>query len=72
MKHTHIIGKGSQTGIEVKAKQWYTLFGFIQLNQVNINDMSGEASDFVIITKGSWLNIFLLAVVRFRHVIVVK
>ena len=55
MKHVHIIGKGSQTGVIVKARQWYVLFGLIPINQVNINEMSGGASDFEITTKRSWL-----------------
>ena len=58
MKHVHIIGKGSQTGVEIKARQWYVFFGWIPLNQVNINEMSGGASDFEIITKRSWLSLF--------------
>ena len=58
MKHVHIIGKGAQTGVEVKARQWYILFGLIPLNQVNINEMSGGATDFEIITKRSWLGFY--------------
>ena len=71
MKHVHIIGKGSQTGIEVKARQWYMFFGLISLNSININDMAGSANNFEITTKGSWLNIFAIGI-GCRNIIVRK
>jgi hypothetical protein len=57
--HTHIIGKGSQSGVKTQARQWYILFGLVPLNNVDTGNMSGGASDYTIKTKTGFLDVVL-------------
>ena len=52
----HQVGKGAQGNQVVEARQWYFLFGLAPLNEVDTNQMAGEAADYEIKTETSALD----------------
>lgn len=53
VSHTHVVGRGAQTGVEVSGKQWYALWGLVP---IGIGDgdtaaMAGDAEDYTITTE---------------------
>ncbi len=55
--HIHTVGKGAQGNQVVEARQWYILFGLAPLNEVDTNQMAGDAVDYEIKTEQSALDI---------------
>ena len=55
----HQVGKGAQGGDVIEARQWYILFGLVPLNEVNTNQMAGDAADYEIKTEQSGLDILM-------------
>lgn len=55
----HKIGKGAQGNQITEARQWYALFGLIPLNEVDTNQMAGEAADYEIKTEQNPLDIII-------------
>lgn len=49
--HTHVVGKGAQSGVEEQAKQWYILWGLVKLNDVDSQEMAGGQENYTIETK---------------------
>ncbi|MBI4833505.1 MAG: hypothetical protein HY811_01620 [Planctomycetes bacterium] len=50
--HTHIVGKGAPTnGKKVEQRQWYAVWGFVDINKVDTAKMAGDASDYTIKTR---------------------
>ena len=52
----HTIGKGVQSGQTIEARQWYILFGLAPLNEVDTNQMAGDATDYEIKTEQTVLD----------------
>ena len=48
--HVHKVGEGAQSNDITTARQWYVLWGFIPINEVDTNAMAGGASDYEIVT----------------------
>ena len=53
----HQVGKGAQGNEVIEARQWYILFGLAPLNEVDTNQMAGDAVDYEIKTEQSALDI---------------
>ena len=75
--HIHRVGNGPQGNDMMMQRQWYVLFGLVPINQVDTNAMAGGATDYVIITQNTPLdiviNIFTSAIsVNSRTVVVRK
>ena len=63
MAHTHTVGAGSKgMGMPVKAKQWYILWGLIPLNNLDSKYLAGEATDYTVRTRFSFVD-WLLSLV---------
>ena len=50
-QHSHLIGKGPQTGASLSKKQWYAVWGLVPMNEVDIEKLSGGAEDYEIHTR---------------------
>ncbi len=55
----HQVGKGAQGSEVVEARQWYILFGLAPLNEVDTNQMAGDAVDYEIKTEQGALDIIM-------------
>ena len=65
MTNRHTIGKGSQTGVVEKSRQWYALWGLVKLGESDTNKMVGDTTDYKIETYYGgvdWLINFFLGV----------
>jgi len=54
--HTHVVGRGAQTGATETQSQWYILFGLVPINNVDTNTMARGAEDYTIITSKTFLD----------------
>lgn len=50
MTNRHIVGKGAQTGLVEKGRQWYALWGLVKLGDSDTNIMAGNSTDYKIET----------------------
>ncbi len=57
--HTHVVGDGAQTGAKEELRQWYVLWGLVPINEVNTDEMVGDADDYVIKTEQSALDVVI-------------
>ena len=56
--HIHKIGSGPQTYDIEELRQWYILWGLVPLNDVDTNEMAGDAKNYRIkteVTPLDWL-----------------
>ena len=60
--HQHIVGNGSQTGVENSKRQLWLIFGLVPLNDVDTRDMAGNASDYEITTKATFIDALISGV----------
>lgn len=59
MSHNHSVGLGSTgTGMQV-ARQYYFLFGFFQVNEVDAQRMAGDLTSYTIETRYGFVDILL-------------
>lgn len=77
MTNRHTIGNGSQTGVEQTRRQWYALWGLVNVGETDTKAMVGDAQDYQIETYygvADWfINLFLGAFsIRTRTVKVIK
>lgn len=56
---TFVVGNGAQGSTQVEAKQWYILWGLVPLNTVNSNSMAGNADDYTIVTKHTFVDVLM-------------
>lgn len=54
--HVHKIGNGAQGNDMIESRQWYVLWGFVPLNQVDSKSMAGAATDYEITTEHTALD----------------
>lgn len=63
MTNRHTVGKGAQTGITEKSRQWYALWGLVKIGDTDTKNMVGDTADYKIETYYGvvdWLiNVFL-------------
>ena len=75
--HVHQMGQGTRGNQVEQQRQWYVLFGLVPINNVDTQDMAGEADDYTIKTEQSFLDVVisiftLVASVNSRTVTVTK
>lgn len=74
--HIHRVGNGPQGNDMMIQRQWYVLFGLVPLNQVDTNAMAGGATDYVIMTQATPLdiviNIFTSTISVYSRTVVVR
>lgn len=49
--HTHVVGKGAQSGAEVSKTQWYAIWGLVPINVVNSQEMAAGAENYTVVTQ---------------------
>ena len=47
----HTVGRGAQGGHEKSERQWYFLYGLVPLNEVDSQDLAGDATDYDVETE---------------------
>ncbi|MDE0638791.1 MAG: hypothetical protein OXI43_23365 [Candidatus Poribacteria bacterium] len=64
--HVHNIGDGpprpSRPQEEIVERQWYLLWGLVPINEIDTNDIAGDATDYQIVTSMTVVD-WLVAVV---------
>lgn len=58
MTHTHVVGEGGKGQIEA-ARQWYVLFGLVQINKVDSKEMAKGAVNYTIKTETTPLDFLI-------------
>ena len=51
MTHVHTVGAGPQTGEVVTQRQWYVLWGLVDITAPDTAEMAGGAEDYEIKTE---------------------
>ena len=59
--HTHVIGNGRSSGLSEEARQYYALYGLVQLNKVDTGAMVGDAKDYQIETGTQAVDVLINA-----------
>ncbi len=54
--YTHVVGKGAQTGVEVKKMNHYLIYGLAPLNISNPKEMAGGAEDYEVTITHTFLD----------------
>jgi len=57
--HIHKVGNGPQTYNSQEERQWYILWGLVPLNEVDTNDMAGDAKDYEITTEIDGIDVLI-------------
>ncbi len=57
--HIHKVGNGPQTYNSQEERQWYVLWGLVPLNDIDTNDMAGDAANYEIKTEVTPLDILI-------------
>ncbi len=52
----HNVGDGAQGNTTVTERQWFILWGLVPINEVNSKAMAGEATDYEITTKMTFVD----------------
>ena len=52
----HVIGDGAETSQTATARQWYTLFGLVPLNDVDPSAMAGGEEDYLVVTERTFVD----------------
>ena len=60
--HTHVIGNGPSSGLSEEARQYYALYGLVQLNKVDTGAMVGDAKDYKIETGTQAIDVVISAI----------
>lgn len=47
----HTVGRGAQGGHEESERQWFILYGLVPLNEVDSQDLAGDAKDYDVETE---------------------
>jgi hypothetical protein len=53
---TYTVGKGSQTGVVVKEKNHFAIYGLATLNTSSPTEMAGDATDYEVNTQHSFVD----------------
>ncbi len=54
--YTHVVGDGAQSGVTVKAKNHYFVYGLAQGKQSDPNEMAGGAKNYEVITQHTFVD----------------
>jgi len=52
----HTVGNGSSKGQKESERQWYALFGLVQLNDVDSKQLAGSTEDYTITTQHTFVD----------------
>jgi ABC-type glycerol-3-phosphate transport system substrate-binding protein len=63
--HVHQVGSGAQGGQVEEEVQWYALWGLIELNEVDSNEMAGDADDYTITTQYTFVDALISMVTNY-------
>ena len=59
MTHVHTVGAGPQTGQVVTQRQWYVLWGLVDINAPDTAEMAAGADDYEITTEFTVLDVVI-------------
>jgi hypothetical protein len=59
MANVHKVGNGAQGFDKMEKRQWYILWGLVPLNDVDTQNMAGDAMDYTIKTEHTPLDIVM-------------
>lgn len=54
--HTYMVGNGPQTGVEVKEKNHFVVFGLVPIATSNPHLMAGGAADYKVTTSHTFID----------------
>ena len=57
--HVHTVGSGAQGGTTTEQRQWYVLWGLVPLNDVDSDEMAGDAQNYTITTEQAPLDVII-------------
>jgi hypothetical protein len=60
--HVHTIGNGPQKNEMIQTRQWYALWGYLPLNDVDTHAMAGDVMDYEIRTEATALDVIIGAI----------
>jgi hypothetical protein len=60
--HTHVVGRGAQTGMTESTRQWYAVFGLVPLGNADTKAMAGGANDYTITTQTTFIDGLISAI----------
>lgn len=52
----HTVGNGSQLGTTVEKRQWFALWGLVEISDIDTKAMAGEATDYTIKTERTFVD----------------
>lgn len=75
--HVHVVGNGPQTGEEITERQWYVLWGLVEMNTVDTNHIAADAEDYQIATEATFIDMLInvfagVASIHARSVVVTR
>ncbi len=75
--HRHVVGDGAQEWQPTSERQWYILMGLIPINEVDTEELVGDAEDYEIKTETTFVDgliniVTSIITVRSRTVTVTK
>jgi hypothetical protein len=56
---THKVGDGGAGQSEVAERQWYILFGLVELNHVRSKELAGDAASYTVTTEWTALDVII-------------
>lgn len=56
---THKVGDGGSGQTEIAERQWYILFGLVELNTVRSKDLAGDAAAYTVTTEWTALDVLI-------------
>lgn len=56
---THQVGTGASGGTETEARQWFILWGLVELNDVDSKQMAGNATNYTVTTEFTFLDVVI-------------
>ena len=57
--HIHNIGSGPSGNTQMEERQWYVLWGFVPINEVDSATMAGDAANYQIKTEASFIDVLI-------------
>lgn len=54
--HTYMVGDGSQTGVEVKEKNYFVMYGLVPISTSNPHMMAGGAENYEVTTSHTFID----------------
>jgi hypothetical protein len=58
----HTVGDGSKTGVVVKQKQWYAVWGLVPIIEVDSKALAGGAENYTVTTKHTFVDMLISSI----------